>query len=684
MPGLLRKLFGKPSKKTAAPVKQEYRPPVPHTDKERSADQNYRKRIMDQVTQLTKNAESAGGALDKEKLDDARGQFENMQRMARGMNLQGDAEYQALEQEFLSKADGAQDAIDHKARKDAKVKEQKENILKQKGTPLETLIKKVKTLNGGANADADYLTGHADPATSTESTDYEADKKDRLSIAKEKLGKAFSLTAFKEFLKERLKDWHGTISAIVETAATSSGIAGDKKDYGEAAETAEKFIKRGNNKTKLNKEDSVDANGIVGNVLSLISGVLHVISLVKAGANWIKAANATEGSQLDAQQRWKNIKGIFHKLVDVFGDINGTLSVFTALVPLLGSCLSLTQGGLAIILNLTDMVDSSVHIEMMRRDRNQIFDRIQKKKAKYENAATKDETAAEAYTLQEERYRSRSGDVNEKRKALLQKVALGNQDGASKIHIVKSDEMRSRNDSRYREAQYGIGERMAVLRNEIAEDRAKEERGEQVQPNKMKENKSKLRQMEALELMEEYRELDKSHKKMRKALYHQLEEIGKGTVGLISSGTKLTGEIACMTVAGAVAGAALLGTASTVGIVNGGYSLARGGAAQVYGIARKLAGTADNKETTRNDMAIMMIDRMSEVGNSDIWTQTRGFKNEPELDTVNPKTIVRQGRNVSQLHNVLRRGLDADMPELINAPSKAELRKKIAASFGQE
>lgn len=65
MPGLLRKLFGKPSKKTAAPVKQEYRPPVPSTDKERSADQNYRKRIMEQVTQLTRNAESAGGALIK-------------------------------------------------------------------------------------------------------------------------------------------------------------------------------------------------------------------------------------------------------------------------------------------------------------------------------------------------------------------------------------------------------------------------------------------------------------------------------------------------------------------------------------------------------------------------------------------------------------------------------------------
>lgn len=79
------------------------------------------------------------------------------------------------------------------------------------------------------------------------------------------------------------------------------------------------------------------------------------------------------------------------------------------------------------------MVDSSVHIEMMRRDRNQIFDRIQKKKAKYENAATKDETAAEAYTLQEERYRSRSGDVNEKRKALLQKVALGNQNARPKF-----------------------------------------------------------------------------------------------------------------------------------------------------------------------------------------------------------------------------------------------------------
>lgn len=79
---------------------------------------------------------------------------------------------------------------------------------------------------------------------------------------------------------------------------------------------------------------------------------------------------------------------------------------------------------------------------------------------------------------------SRSGDVNEKRKALLQKVALGNQNGASKIHIVKSDEMRSRNDSRYREAQYGIGERMAVLRNEIAEDRAKENGENKYNPTK--------------------------------------------------------------------------------------------------------------------------------------------------------------------------------------------------------
>lgn len=107
---------------------------------------------------------------------------------------------------------------EHKARKDAKVREQKENILKQKGTPLETLIKKVKTLNGGANADADYLTGHADPATSTESTDYEADKKDRLSIAKEKLGKAFSLTCIQRVFKGAPEGLAWNHSAIAETA----------------------------------------------------------------------------------------------------------------------------------------------------------------------------------------------------------------------------------------------------------------------------------------------------------------------------------------------------------------------------------------------------------------------------------------------------------------------------------
>ena len=51
-------------------------------------------------------------------------------------------------------------------------------------------------------------------------------------------------------------------------------------------------------------------------------------------------------------------------------------------------------------------------------------------------------------------------------------------------------------------------------------------------------------------MMEEYREVDKSHKKMVKALMHNLESIGTGAASIVANGLKLSGEICCLSAVG--------------------------------------------------------------------------------------------------------------------------------------
>ena len=41
------------------------------------------------------------------------------------------------------------------------------------------------------------------------------------------------------------------------------------------------------------------------------------------------------------------------------------------------------------IVDVMDMITSSVHVEQMRRDRNRIYNRIQEKKVKYSSADRK-------------------------------------------------------------------------------------------------------------------------------------------------------------------------------------------------------------------------------------------------------------------------------------------------------
>lgn len=93
------------------------------------------------------------------------------------------------------------------------------------------------------------------------------------------------------------------------------------------------------------------------------------------------------------------------------------------------------------------------------------------------------------------------------------KIAKENQGDDSvggKIRIVKAASLRSRNDTIYREAQYGVGARIQALDEKIHGQGS-------ISPEERIRLKTQKRELEAMETMEQYREADKAEKKMRKA-----------------------------------------------------------------------------------------------------------------------------------------------------------------------
>lgn len=304
-----------------------------------------------------------------------------------------------------------------------------------------------------------------------------------------------------------------------------------------------------------------------------------------------------------------------------------------------------------------DLVSSSMGIHRMRKYRDKIYQRIQERHALYTADETKDRKAASAYNVTGKK------GLEKKRHELEREAAIkGEKTGA--VRIVAASSRRSKNDTIFREAQYGLGERI----------QATEDVGDQ-------------RRLEAMEMMEEYREADQAHKKNVKALLHNVEAIVKGGIGITSSGLSLAGEIACMTGVGAAVGLALKTASGVMDLGSSIYEKGREAGSFIYKSVRTLTGAQDNKNTVREDMAISLMERMEEVSASPIWTtDNKGFAEDQDLYSLgesNTRQLFRQSHNVEHLHQILRKGLDTDMPDLLESESRAELKGKLAAAFSQ-
>jgi len=548
-------------------------------------------------------------------------------------------------------------------RKNDKTEKYVNAIDKQRNTPLETLIAKNATLPGDIN-----------PADDEGKYDVGNGEITRKEVAKEKIASSphNAKEAVKDYFlnfKSHITGTIGKLTSVTDAAGTGNDIVGDSIDLSDIDKVAKDIHE---------EEGAGEAGGVIGAVLGGFGAFLklinHGIGIYK---EFKKNHDAGDSVNRDNQERFKLIRKYLREGVDILEGFIGIGGAWGSEIPLYGSITGLIFGGTNFIFDLIDMIATSVHVEFMRRERNAIFKRIQAKRDKY--SAT-DKEAAEAYDIGEIGFFSTEAKtVDKKRRSLMEslgKEAVTKGTPGTTGKMTKATKLRSRNDSAYRNLQYGLGNRISAIETVGTDGKVN------------KENKSKKRQLEALEMMEQYREADKSHKKMRKALYHTLEDIGTGSAGIIGNGLKLAGELAILSVAGAPGGVALVKAGKAVGLALGAYDTTRDAVSKVYNGARKLTGTQDNKDTTRTDMAISLMDRMTEISSSqNVWSGSK-FKSKTELQNLKAgngrKDLIRQGRNVEHLHAILRRGLDVTMSDLIASKSRSELKERIAESFGQE
>lgn len=539
-----------------------------------------------------------------------------------------------------------------------------------KGNALETLIARTKKLpvsatqNTRNNGNGNTAAQEADDALVSESKYQGGGNLSKRELFKRKLGfrsikeKALYIARnWRKIMKEEHEKISDGLKNMFDFTSDAAGMGADIGDIQDMDEVMEGML-----------DADTSGGGLVSAVMGGLSGTLKYIRFV---INLTKEMKKDMDAGTDVihtrQERWGMARQYLHDVVDIFNGFKSGFGPMTKMIPFFNSITSLIGDGANMIVDVMDLVSSSIHIHNMRKEKKRIYQRIEEKRKKYAaGGRSEDALAEQAYTLEEGKG-SKTEKVEEKRKILLGKVA-----SSERIRVVTPDQLRSRNDSTFRNAQYGLGKRIRLKM-----DSATGTYGEK---------KSQKRQMEALQLMEEYREIEKSRKKMGKALAHNIESILKGGTSIVANGLKLTGEISAAS--GVGAGIYAAGMATGIGV--SGYSLAREGGATVYGKIRDLIGTSDNKATTREDMAISLINKMEEVGISSVWNVStgakEGFKEEAALRNTaqtDSKDLVRQGRTVDHLSKVLYGGLDARISDLISSNDKNDLKEKIAESFSQ-
>lgn len=407
--------------------------------------------------------------------------------------------------------------------------------------------------------------------------------------------------------------------------------------------------------------------GIAAAGLSLISGI---VSMVELGRGLVKTIKHSKKGHSDAQEKWLDARTALGNICETVSNLIGAVAPFTSMIPFLGSVLGIADSGLQMVVGSMNLATNSVHAVMMRHDKEKLWKEIERKRKKYVAAKNEEDaryfdvdsigdnhTASQAYDRKQ-----KFSSIDQKRRGLLKTVAE-----AQNIEKIERTAKTSKNASEFAGAEMEISTRLSAMRRDWHEGKLGMTR---------EDYKKSMHQMEALQLMSQYRTAEKAAKKMHKAIGHDVE-------GLATNGTKIVGN--ALSLAGQITaasgfGATLIAAGVGVNMVEGAYEQGRTAGSFLYKQFRKFSGAQANKENTRAEMGAYLYDKMISLGSDNVEWDNNFFK----LDGVPDYRIREESKSMNELYSIVRRGLDARVSTLLGATTADDMKGALAEAFGQE
>lgn len=506
----------------------------------------------------------------------------------------------------------------------------------------------------------------------------EEDKRRALAAKKEKLAEerkeAEAKSAKKESRDSKMEK-AGFLSTMGGFLGTVFGSIADSvetlADAGVETKSSLDALKQGKKgRLEFLKDNSTSWTGGLGIAaagLSLISGI---VSMVELGRGLVQAIKHNRKKNVDAQEKWLDARTALGNICETVSNLIGAVAPFTSMVPFLGSSLAIADSGLQIVVGSMNLATNSVHAVKMRHDKEKLWKEIERKRKKYADAGSIDASYFDVDSVEGKSISSQNGkrkqkfsSIDQKRRGLLKTVAE-----AQGIEKIELNEKSSKNASEFAGAEMEISTKLSAMRRDWHEGKSGMTR---------EDYKKSMHQMEALQLMSQYRTAEKAAKKMHKAIGHDVE-------GLATNGTKIVGN--ALSLAGQITaasgfGATLIAAGVGVNLAEGAYEQGRTAGSFLYKQFRKFSGAEANKQNTRAEMGAYLYDKMLSLGPDYVEWDGNFFK----LDNSVPDYRVREeSKSMNELYSIVRRGLDARVSTLLGATTADDMKGALAEAFGQE
>ena len=474
--------------------------------------------------------------------------------------------------------------------------------------------------------------------------------------------------------KEEKKENRFAMFDFLQGAYTSIvGHVGDINDMVEVGDTAKKymgstsdFIQKG--KEGLKEKSVGNISGYMSMVGALIGTGISVASIIKQIVSGFKAKGSMDNQEATLRKR-KFITSI----VDVVNGVIDFFSPFTALVPFLGVSLSMLKNVLSLGASGMELVFDIIHASSIRKNKRELWARIQAKKNKYLDKG--DTESAALYSLAKES----DSEVNLKKRDLLAQVAT-DMNASVPGATVYNKNVQGKDGwfGLKKTKDHGFSKVSEDLTSKIAEERDKYHAKKQSAPEKAA-YKKKMHKMEALQMIQEYEVFDKAQERMQKKTFHDSEDIVTTGITLIGNGIDLIGQVTTATGIGAQAGAAIMLTGKIVKGSVSGYETARSVGSFAHSKYDQHSVHGANKTFIRNEMAVSLYERMNQM--SKISWVSGDLKNIPDI--AKDYHIKSTAHDLNYLLSV-RTGLDMYVSSILQAPSKAAIIDSLSKAFSQD